>query len=383
MGVRLAVERGRGSNTIPVRSTVAGAVSAVLGVVALAVFGTSLAHLGNDPRAFGLDWDVRVNDTHARLTRSDRVCLPVRTRLARDPDIAALASECLQDVVLNGRSIGAFAITPIRGSVHATVLDGRAPRRPNEIALGADTLRALDVHLGDHVVGRTRAGKARFRVVGTVAVPMLSDPQAVADGAVLTGRGLDRLDDPHDTNDELAILVKFRPGVDQRVAMARIRRLLGIGSFGQDDVVRRPRRLEVVRLEQVDRIPLVLGIFLALVGAIAIGHLLVTSVNNRRRDFAILKTFGFTRRQVSSTVSWQATTVATLGVAAGFALGLPIGALLWRATAARVGVLDVVVLPSIALTAIAIGTYAIANAVALVPARRAANTRAAITLRTE
>jgi hypothetical protein len=383
IGVRLAVERGRGSNTVPVRSTLAGAASAVLGVVALAVFGASLAHLADDPRAFGLDWDVRVNDAGARLTRSDRVCLPVRTQLARDPDIAALASECLQDVVLNGRSVGAFAITPIRGSLHATVLDGRAPRRRDEIALGTNTLRALHLHVGDHVVGRTRAGKARFRVVGAVAVPMLSDPQAVADGAVLTGRGLDQLDDPHDTNDELAILVKFRPGVNENVAIARIRRLPGIGRFGEDDVARRPRRLEVVRLEQVDRIPLVLGVFLALVGAIAIGHLLVTSVNNRRRDFAILKTFGFTRHQVSSTVSWQATTVATLGLVAGFALGLPIGTLLWRATAARVGVLDVVVLPAIVLTAITIATYAIANAVALVPARRAANTRAAIALRTE
>jgi ABC-type lipoprotein release transport system permease subunit len=200
---------------------------------------------------------------------------------------------------------------------------------------------------------------------------------------VLTGRGLDQLDDPHDTNDELGILVKFRPGVDERAAVARIRRLPGIGSVGRDDVVRRPRRLEVVRLEQVDRIPLVLGVFLALVGAIAIGHLLVTSVNNRRRDFAILKTFGFTRGQVSSTVSWQATTVATLGVTAGFALGLPSGALLWRATADRVGVLDVVILPAVVLAAITIGTFAIANAVALVPARRAANTRAAIALRTE
>src|SRR5262249_31320000 len=48
IGVRLAVERGRGPNTVPVRSTLAGAASAVLGVVALAVFGASLAQLGND-----------------------------------------------------------------------------------------------------------------------------------------------------------------------------------------------------------------------------------------------------------------------------------------------------------------------------------------------
>jgi hypothetical protein len=383
IGVRLAVERGRGSNTIPVRSTLAGSAAAVFGVVALAMFGASLAHLSNDPRAFGLDWDVRVNDARARLSRSDRVCLPVRTRLTRDPDIAALSSECVQDLVLNGRSVGAYAITPIRGSLHETVLDGHAPRRPDEIALGTVTMQTLHVHLGDHVVGRTRAGKATFRVVGTVAVPMVSDPQAVADGAVLTGRGLDQLDDPHDTNDELAILVKFRPGVDQRAAVDRIRRLPGIGGLGRDDVARRPRRLEVVRLEQVDRIPLLLGVFLALLGAIAVGHLLVTSVNNRRRDFAILKTLGFTRRQVISTVSFQATAVAALGVAVGFSLGLPSGAFLWRATANRVGVLGVVVVPAVALAAIAIGAFAIANVVALAPARRAANTRAAIALRTE
>jgi ABC-type lipoprotein release transport system permease subunit len=383
IGVGLALERGRGSNAIPVRSTLAGAAGAVVGIVALAVFGASLANLGHDPRAFGLDWDVRVNDSRARLSRSDRVCLPVHTRLARDPDIAALASECSQDVVLNGRSVGAYAITLIRGSLDATVLDGRAPRRPREIALGADTMRALDVHLGDHVVGRSRAGKKRFRVVGTVAVPMLSDPQALADGAVLTGRGLDQLDAPHDTNDELAILVKFRTGVDKKAAAARIRRLPGIGSFGQGNVARRPSRLEVVRLEQVNRIPLVLGAFLAVLGAIAVAHLLVTSVNNRRRDFAVLKAFGFTRGQVRSAVAWQATTVTAVGVTAGLALGLPTGVLLWRAAANRVGVLAEVTVPAFVLAAVVIGAFAIANAVALVPARRAGNTRAALTLRTE
>jgi putative ABC transport system permease protein len=141
--------------------------------------------------------------------------------------------------------------------------------------------------------------------------------------------------------------------------------------------------LEVDRLQQIDRIPIVLATFLALVGAVAVGHLLVTSVRRRRRDFAVLKSMGFTRRQVLATVTWQATTVAGFGLLAGSVLGLVAGGGLWRAAAGRVGVLPAVDLPIAVLAAVALAAVLITNLVAAFPARTAARTHPAVTLRSE
>ena len=48
---------------------------------------------------------------------------------------------------------------------------------------------------------------------------------------------------------------------------------------------------------------------------------LTASVRRRRRDLALLKTLGFTRRQLAAAVSWQ----STVPVAIGTALGVPLG----------------------------------------------------------
>jgi predicted lysophospholipase L1 biosynthesis ABC-type transport system permease subunit len=307
----------------------------------------------------------------------------MRTRLERDDDIAALANACTVSVELDGRAVGAFGITSMRGSIEPTVLAGRVPRASDEVALGTKTLDTLRRKIGDLVSVRTRSGSAEFRVVGRVAVPALSDPQAVADGAVFNGAALSRLTNVEDTTSGQELLVRFRPGVDKTAAAARIRRMPGIGAFEEPGVVPVSAPLEVDRLDQIDRMPIVLGIFLAVVGMIAVGHLLVTSVRRRRRDFAVLKSVGFRRRQVLATVSWQATTVAVAGLLVGLVLGIVVGSLLWRAVADRVGVLPAVAVPTAALAAIAAATVVIANVIAAVPARSAARTKPAVALRSE
>jgi putative ABC transport system permease protein len=307
----------------------------------------------------------------------------MRTRLERDTDIAALANACTVSVELDGRAVGAFGITSLRGSIEPTVLTGRAPRSADEVALGAKTLEALHRRIGDRVTVRTASGAADYRVVGRVAVPALSDPQAVADGAVFTGTALNRLTTAADSSSAQELLVRFRPGVDNEAAAARIRRLPGIGAFQEPGVVAVAPPLEVERLDQINRMPFVLGVFLAVVGAVAVGHLLVTSVRRRRRDFAVLKSMGFTRRQVLTTVSWQATTVAAAGLLAGLVLGIIAGSLMWRAVANRVGVLPTVAIPAGILVGVSVATIVVVNVIAAVPARSAARTRPAVALRSE
>ncbi|HMC70386.1 MAG TPA: hypothetical protein VKJ07_14620, partial [Mycobacteriales bacterium] len=58
VGVRFALEPGRGSQAVPVRSTVAGATLGVLAVVMALTVSASLAHLLDTPRLYGWGWDA-------------------------------------------------------------------------------------------------------------------------------------------------------------------------------------------------------------------------------------------------------------------------------------------------------------------------------------
>jgi hypothetical protein len=65
IGVRHALERGRGRNAVPVGSALFGSVLAVAALCATAVFGASLTHLTSTPTLYGQPFDewFSVNQT--------------------------------------------------------------------------------------------------------------------------------------------------------------------------------------------------------------------------------------------------------------------------------------------------------------------------------
>jgi len=70
------------------------------------------------------------------------------------------------------------------------------------------------------------------------------------------------------------------------------------------------RPSDIIAYERVRSTPIVLAAVLAVLAIGTVAHALTTSVRRRRRDRAVLKTLGSTRRQVSGAVAWQATTIA-------------------------------------------------------------------------
>ena len=72
---------------------------------------------------------------------------------------------------------------------------------------------------------------------------------------------------------------------------------------------------ELANLHNVRTFPTVLAIFLAVLGAVAIGHALFSSVYRRRRDFAVMQSLGVTRSGVRAMVAAQATVVGVAGLA--------------------------------------------------------------------
>jgi hypothetical protein len=382
VGVRMALEPGRGRSAVPVRSALAGAFLAVLGVTGVLVFGASLDHLLATPAAQGRSWDAAVSDTEARPVDEAQRCGATETRLTDQPGIEAVAMACSANLTIGGRGVGAIGLTPLRGSIRPTVLAGRAPDGPDEVALGTQTLAALGLDLGDRVTVQTPDGPVDYRVVGRVVVPRLVDAQAIADGAVLTGAGFGRvLDATADTS--AAIVIRVRPGLDRDAVLDRVEQLPGIVDPLGPGVTPSALPIEVERLDQIHRIPDALAGFVGVLGALAVGHLLGTSVRRRSRDLAVLKSLGFSHHQLMATVAWQAWTVAGFGIITGITGGVAAGARLWQATTDNVGVATTTDTPIPALALLAAATLAVASLVAALPARRAAKVPAAAILRTE
>ena len=107
------------------------------------------------------------------------------------------------------------------------------------------------------------------------------------------------------------------------------------------------------------------------------------SVTRSRRQIGVLKTLGFTRRQVVSSVGWHATTIAVAALLVGIPLGVILGRLGWTAISGSIGVRAEHSLPAAAIGIVAAVVVVVANVAALLPGAAAARTRTALALRAE
>ena len=62
VGMRFALERGRGRSAVPVASTIASAAIGIAAVVGTITFVASQEHLGKSPSLYGFTWDAQTGD---------------------------------------------------------------------------------------------------------------------------------------------------------------------------------------------------------------------------------------------------------------------------------------------------------------------------------
>ena len=379
-GVGLALEPGRGRTAMPMRSTVTGTVLAVATLAAASTFSAGLDYLLRTPSLYGWNWDITIGDGSGFSDLYDQV-VPV---LSADPAVAEIAAG--GGTLLQGRDgvLPAFGLDAVKGNVGPTVIEGRLPLRDSEVLVATKTLRSMGARIGGTVELRRapaiygQADQAdgrpqRFSVVGRGILPETGFA-GFGVGFTLTYAGLARLD-PEAVR--VWFPLRWAAGVDEQAAVERLRARLPLFPVG----LQRPA--DLVNFGRVEAMPLATGGLVALVAVAMLGHLLVTSVRRRRRDLALLKVLGFVRRQVSSTVVWQATTLAVLALLAGLPLGVAAGRWAWVLVADWLGVVPVSVVPTLVLALVALATVLAANLVAAVPAWMAARTRPAIVLRAE
>jgi predicted lysophospholipase L1 biosynthesis ABC-type transport system permease subunit len=277
-------------------------------------------------------------------------------------------------VVVEGTEASAYAIEQRKGRQHFTVIDGREPRTASEAALGGDLMDRLGKRVGDPVA---LAGARRpFRIVGTVVTPS-QDQDPLAAGVVLTPAALEAA---KQSEGEGQTIVTWRRGQDAAAAERRLRAdfPMSISAYSHPRVPG-----EVVNLDRASALPLAFGGFLAIVGIAALAHALFTSARRHRHGLAVLRTLGFVRPQVAGALTWQATTIAAVGLALGLPLGVAVGRWIWVLVAEGVGVATDPRIPIATGGLVLSGALLVANLVGWPLGLRAARAAPAEVLRTE
>src|SRR4029079_2217457 len=101
------------------------------------------------------------------------------------------------------------------------------------------------------------------------------------------------------------------------------------------------------------------------------------AVRRRRRDLALLRAIGFTSRQLSSSIRWQANITVIVALVVGVPLGVVLGRRLWGLFADQVATVQEPSLPVAALALLIIAVLVVTNAVVSGPGRSARRTSAA------
>ena len=378
-GIRLALERGRGRTSVPVRSTALGVAIGIAAVVTSLGFAINLSHLLHTPAHYGWNWDRLVTTENENLSDVETKAV-LNAPGADASDLGATDAP----ITIDGKpSAAIIADPPTRGTRDIVpVLTGRIPTAIGEILLGSKTLQQLHKHIGDRVhvtvFGGITAGET-FRVVGTGVLPPVSDTAGLGTGAVFTYSNASQLikfGGPAGAPD--TIFIHFARGVNQRATIASLQRRYPDLTFQAESL---PPNL--ADFGGVRALPFVMAALLASLALMLMIHTLVSSIRRRRRDLAILRTLGFSGRQLRSTVAWQASILTLVSLL----IGLPFGAigarLAWQLFASNLGVVPDTLSPVAAMLILIPAALLVANLIAAYPGRAAARVQPARVLRTE
>jgi putative ABC transport system permease protein len=215
-----------------------------------------------------------------------------------------------------------------------------------------------------------------MRVVGSAVLPFDDDLTGVGEGLWTTFATTHSFDDRIPREEAL---IRLAPGIDRGAAIARLQKRFPTNEGVLDRVT--PRTIQTMK--NMSSLSVVFASLLAVLAAGTLAHLLVTSIRRRRRDLAILKTFGFSTGQVRSAVGWQAVVFVTFSLAIAVPLGVVAGRWTWRSIAGYGGFASAPAVPATSIALVAASALVAAVLLAALPARSAARTAPALVLRSE
>ena len=379
IGVRHALERGRGAASVPVGTALFGSALAVMALCATVVFAASLTHLTTTPALYGSDYQLGFSSSNGGPGNPTSWVSSLR----QDHSISAITLAATDEVTINGHDVLALAGKAVRGPMLLSTVDGRLPTGKDEMTMGVTTLHQTGAHVGSvvRVTVQVPSGGSRtvpFRVVGTASFPSDAGGGGLGTGSAFTmagylnavcppGRDVSTCRQSFAANQTFVVLAKAKSGAEGR---ADIVRYVAQGSASRPTI---PTSL--LNFGEAVNFPLIVGCVLAVFGMATLLHLLVVSIVRRRQEMGLLKALGFVNLQVGTTVLWQATTVAMVGIVIGVPLGIVAGRVTWNEFATNLGTVPVTVVPGLTIVTLALGVLVVANALAVIPAVSTARRR--------
>lgn len=389
-GVRFAIEPGRGRNAAPVRSALSGAVLAVTVLISTVTFGASLNSLVSHANLYGWNWDYALLSSFAGA--EDLPGPQITGFLNHDRVISAWSGVNFANAKLDGQRVQMLAEKP-GAAVAPPILSGRDIVSANEIVLGGATLTQLHEHVGGSVTFSNGISQPKtLRIVGTATMPALGNNMGMGVGALTSLKNfpgsLLNLQGAAIPGPSV-VLVRIRPGVSASVARrsleminAKVNAIPAASGLG-GGVISDLRPIQIVNFRSMGTTPTIFASVLAIGAVIALGLTVSASVRRRRRELALLKALGLTRRQLVAAISWQATVAAVVGAVVGIPLGVAIGRQLWVVFARSIDAVPVPAVPALTVVLVGAGALLFANLVAALPGRSASRTPVALVLRSE
>ena len=374
LGGRAALEPDRGRTGVPSRSTLLACVAAVTVMIGVLTYTTGLRALLDAPDRFGYSFDAFFSASAGYGFADPDTVAAV---MADDPSVAAWSVAGFTQLDGPGGVVPAIATAGDDG-IGPTVLRGRGPERPGEVALGAATARSLGVDVGDEV----EFDGEPMAIVGLAALPAIgafnSEHPSLGTGAWLALP-------ESSANEDLApniVLVDYvdevTPSVLRDISLALTSRVEGEVFGGYAPL----RPAELVDGEETADTTSVLAGVLAVSALVAVAATVSTSVRRRRHDLAVLKTLGVGPRTAAASVHLQATAVVVVALVVGVPLGLAGGRFAWSRFAERTGVVPSSPWPWLTMAIVAVTLIVLVNAGVIGPAIRARRVRPAEVLRT-
>jgi hypothetical protein len=313
-------------------------------ITATLTFSASLNTLISEPRLYGWNWDYA-------LMSENGVPPQALVSLDHDADVEGWSGYSDPGLQIDGQVVPALTTTGLP-TVAPPVLAGHGLDGSGQVVLGAATLALLHKHIGDKVFisyGTPNTAPLYLPptpavVVGTATFPAIAGSSTFADHTTMGTGALLSDDDlpasflkatkaPDPTLDGPALVfVRLRAHVSPSAGLHNMEGIVAVANraFASDPnaagdsagVLSVQRPAEIVNYQSTGNTPVVLASGLATGPVVALALALTATVRARRRDLALLKTLGFTRRQLAVTLAWQATATAVIGIIIGVPVGI-------------------------------------------------------------
>ncbi|MCA1191398.1 ABC transporter permease [Saccharopolyspora sp. 6V] len=308
-------------------------------VVASFVVSDSLAKtLAGQTARGGVDVSVQTASQDPDLTLADRDALAATNGVAEAHGVIAGRAGV---VGTDGKLVSTgtdLAGTNWDETGRFTLVDGRGPQRPGEVALAESRAGEARLALGDRariVLGDGRidepvvVGLFQYSALGPDAAGRSEHVPSIAyDGATAASLVGDRFD---------RIELTGTPGTEPSTLRQAAEQTIGAGhatdeysvSTGAELVTNAEQAADKTASDTLAQL-LPFAAIALLVGMFVITNTFSLLVTQRTRQFALLRAVGAHRRQVRSSVVVEATALACVGATIGTVLGIGLGLIVFR-----------------------------------------------------